>query len=37
VIRDERLQEHALEAGRRLRDGLAGLIERHPLIGKVRG
>ena len=37
VIRDERLQEHALEVGGRLRDGLADLAERHRLIGEARG
>ena len=37
VIRDECLQEHALEVGTRLRDGLRGLMAAHPLIGDVRG
>ncbi len=37
VIRDEGLQAHALEVGTRLRDGLAGLLDRHALVGDVRG
>jgi len=37
VLRDERLQQHKLEAGRRLSDGLADLAKRHPLIGAVHG
>jgi 4-aminobutyrate aminotransferase-like enzyme len=37
VIRDERLQERALELGGRFRDGLMALKERHALIGDVRG
>ena len=37
VIRDERLQQHALEVGTFLRDGLRDLMPRHPLIGDVRG
>lgn len=37
VIRDERLQEHALEAGLRLRNGLASLADKHSLVGEVRG
>jgi 4-aminobutyrate aminotransferase-like enzyme/Ser/Thr protein kinase RdoA (MazF antagonist) len=37
VIRDERLQEHALEVGTRLKEGLRSLIDNHPLIGEVRG
>ncbi|MBI5877625.1 MAG: aminotransferase class III-fold pyridoxal phosphate-dependent enzyme [Chloroflexi bacterium] len=37
VIRDERLQAHALEVGNHLMDGLRGLIDRHPLVGDVRG
>ncbi len=37
VIRDERLQENALRVGTRLRDGLHGLIDKHDVIGDVRG
>ena len=37
VLRDERLQENALRVGTRLREGLRGLMARHPLIGDVRG
>jgi len=37
VIRDERLQHHALEVGERLERGLRELMQRHPLIGDVRG
>ncbi len=37
VIHDERLQERALSVGRRLRDGLAGLMDRHTIVGDVRG
>ncbi len=37
VIRDEGLQEHALAVGTRLRDGLRSLMEKHELIGDVRG
>jgi 4-aminobutyrate aminotransferase-like enzyme/Ser/Thr protein kinase RdoA (MazF antagonist) len=37
VIRDERLQEHALKIGTRLLEGLRGLMAKHPLIGEVRG
>ena len=36
-LRAERLQQDAPKAGRRLHDGLAGPIQRHPLIDKVRG
>ncbi len=37
VIRDEGLQQHALELGTYFKDGLDALMERHPLIGEVRG
>ena len=37
VIEDEDLQENALRSGNRLMAGLAGLMERFPLIGDVRG
>jgi 4-aminobutyrate aminotransferase-like enzyme/Ser/Thr protein kinase RdoA (MazF antagonist) len=37
VILDERLQEHALEVGTRIKDGLRSLMTAHPLIGEVRG
>jgi 4-aminobutyrate aminotransferase-like enzyme len=37
VIRDEKLQQHALDTGSRLRDGLRGLMKNHPIIGDVRG
>jgi 4-aminobutyrate aminotransferase-like enzyme/Ser/Thr protein kinase RdoA (MazF antagonist) len=37
VLRDERLQDHALRVGSRLLAGLRELIERHPIIGDARG
>ena len=37
VLRDERLQEHALRVGSRLLAGLRELIERHPIVGDARG
>ncbi|TYB42195.1 aminotransferase class III-fold pyridoxal phosphate-dependent enzyme [Actinomadura chibensis] len=37
VVADEGLQHNALVVGRYLRDRLAGLADRHPLIGDVRG
>ena len=37
VIRDEELQQNALEVGEYLRDGLCQLQQQHTLIGDVRG
>ena len=37
VLRDEGRQQHALEVGGRLASGLKALMERHPLVGDVRG
>jgi 4-aminobutyrate aminotransferase-like enzyme/Ser/Thr protein kinase RdoA (MazF antagonist) len=37
VMRDEGLQENALRTGSYLMDGLRTLMDRHPLIGDVRG
>ena len=37
VISEEQLQANALRVGRRLMDGVRGLMEKHPLIGDVRG
>ena len=37
VMRDERLQAHALEVGAALRGGLSELAERHVAVGDVRG
>jgi len=37
VLREERLQEHALRVGERFRAGLEGLVSRHPIVGDARG
>lgn len=37
VIRDEKLQENSLKVGSRLKAGLQNLLEKHRLIGDVRG
>lgn len=37
IMRDEKLQEHALEMGQRLLAGFAALAERHDLIGAAHG
>ena len=37
VIRDEKLQENAVETGSYLKKRLASLGERHPLVGTVHG
>jgi 4-aminobutyrate aminotransferase-like enzyme/Ser/Thr protein kinase RdoA (MazF antagonist) len=37
VIRDEGLQQRALELGARFRDGLLAVKEKHALVGDVRG
>lgn len=37
VIQQEELQQHALETGNFLMDGLRRLMEKHPVIGDVRG
>ncbi|MFN8494758.1 MAG: aminotransferase class III-fold pyridoxal phosphate-dependent enzyme [Caldilineaceae bacterium] len=37
VIQEEGLQAHALRVGNRLLDGLHSLMDKHPLIGDVRG
>ncbi|WP_146256039.1 aminotransferase class III-fold pyridoxal phosphate-dependent enzyme [Aestuariivirga litoralis] len=37
VIRDERLLENARDVGAYFRQGLAGLMQKHALIGDVRG
>jgi 4-aminobutyrate aminotransferase-like enzyme/Ser/Thr protein kinase RdoA (MazF antagonist) len=37
VLEEERLQERALRVGRHLAGGLHGLMERHPIVGDVRG
>ncbi len=37
VVVEEGLQEHALTVGTKLREGLRALVDRHPVIGDVRG
>ena len=37
VIKDEHLQENALEVGNRIKNGLEKLMDKHSLIGDVRG
>ncbi|MGH3241368.1 MAG: aminotransferase class III-fold pyridoxal phosphate-dependent enzyme, partial [Spirillospora sp.] len=37
IVEDEGLQHNALVVGQYLRDRLAGLADRHPLVGDVRG
>lgn len=37
VLEDEGLQARALEVGDHFREGLAGLMDRHPSVGDVRG
>lgn len=37
VIHDEELQQHALEVGNHLMNGLKDLMKKHPIIGDVRG
>ena len=37
VMRDERLQAHALEVGARLKRGLDGALADFPIVGDVRG
>jgi 4-aminobutyrate aminotransferase-like enzyme len=37
LIEEERLMDHAEKAGKRFRDGLEGLKEKHPAVGDVRG
>jgi 4-aminobutyrate aminotransferase-like enzyme len=37
VIRDEKLQENALNVGHHLKTGLLKLIDKYPVIGDVRG
>jgi 4-aminobutyrate aminotransferase-like enzyme len=37
VMESERLQEHAHRVGSRLLTGLRGLVEKHPVVGDVRG
>lgn len=37
VIQDEEMQQHALEVGNHLMDGLRGLMAKYPIISDVRG
>jgi 4-aminobutyrate aminotransferase-like enzyme len=37
VMRDEGLQAHALRVGERILDGLRSFVDRHALVGDVRG
>ena len=37
VIEEENLQAHAMEVGSRMLQGLSGLMDKHPIIGDVRG
>jgi 4-aminobutyrate aminotransferase-like enzyme len=37
VIRDEKLQENALQVGEHMKTGLRRLMDKYPLIGDVRG
>jgi len=37
VMRDERLQAHALEVGARMKRGLSSLMDDFPIVGDVRG
>jgi 4-aminobutyrate aminotransferase-like enzyme len=37
VMRDEKLQAHALDVGARLKGGLSALVDDFPIVGDVRG
>ena len=37
VVREEQLQQHALQVGNRMLEGLRPLVDRFPLVGDVRG
>ena len=37
VLRDEQLQSHALHIGQRMISGLRPFVDRHPIVGDVRG
>jgi 4-aminobutyrate aminotransferase-like enzyme len=37
VLRDEQLQSHALHIGQRMLAGLRPFVDRHPIVGEVRG